>query len=598
MNSRLRKSLCSILSLLIVSSMFLVSSCSIFGGDAKEKAKEESKDDSEKLADIDFALFSDSVTSDSLTFNLTIEDPEALDIAMDEVTFGDVDKDSYLEKTDKYTEYQDQLEEINYDNLTEQEQIEYDVIEYDLNEALAYEDYFYYSSPFNSITGIQSNLPLIMPEYEFVTTEDIDDYLLLLTDFYRYYQDLMTVEQERADKGFGASDTVLDAIIESCQSFLDDEDNSFLISSFAENLEDVEGLTDEEKEAYIEQNQSILDEYVFPAYQLLIDGFTDLKGQGENDGGLCNFENGKEYYELLLKTQTSSDMSVEDAISYVDDAIDGYIDVITETNTDDDFWALYGSYSFSMGTIQENLDYCESAITEDYPEIMDHNVTLKEVPEALQDYFSPAAYLSCKIDDPSENLIITNPSAMDGDQNVLETIAHEGYPGHMYEAIYHAEHIASYYQRTASFIGYSEGWAECAGEDVLKNAGYDEDLVNYVYAENKILNVLIPARIDIGVNYEAWTYDDCIDYIEQYGLSEAYYSDYAQYCYDRAIEIPCYVMPYCFGYLQTKEIFENTTDSVASDVTQKDIHEAYLDIGAAPFPIIEKYMDEFIENNE
>lgn len=44
--------------------------------------------------------------------------------------------------------------------------------------------------------------------------------------------------------------------------------------------------------------------HVLPAYQLLIDGLTDLKGTGKNSVGLANFDRGKEYYEYLVKSST------------------------------------------------------------------------------------------------------------------------------------------------------------------------------------------------------------------------------------------------------------------------------------------------------
>lgn len=54
----------------------------------------------------------------------------------------------------------------------------------------------------------------------------------------------------------------------------------------------------------------------------------------------------------------------------------------------------------------------------------------------MEDQFSPAAYLVPPIDDASENTIIINLKTMEEDTRLLDTIAHEGYPGHMYHYIY------------------------------------------------------------------------------------------------------------------------------------------------------------------
>ena len=586
-----RKHSFPILALSLILTASLCSSCGTLT-DLKEKVVKTTSA-SDELDKLDFDMFADYVTSDTVSLHFAVADPKALNLTAPEPTLGEVSEEYNNAEIDQYEEYLTALKKIDYGKLDQQDQVTYDVLEYDLEEAIAYQDYYYYSSPFNSITGVQSELPLVLSEYTFDTKQDIDDYLLLLKDLNRYYGDLMEFEKTRADKGLGASDDNIQKIIDSCNSFLEDKDNHFMISSFEERLDTVSGLTDAEKKDYVKQNQKMMDDYVFPAYQLLIDGFTDLLGSGAHEGGICNVSGGKEYYSLLLKSKTSTDLTVKQATKMIEDAIDDRIDLLMNANFDSDFEEAYNTYNFSEGTIEQNLAYCKDAIKTDFPAIMDHDVTLKEVPSQLEDFFSPAAYLSCRIDDPTQNLILTNAAALADYQNVLETIAHEGYPGHLYEAVYHAGNIKSYYQRSSSFIGYSEGWAEYAAGYIMETSKYDQDLVSYVSAENEVFNLLFPARIDIGVNYQGWTSDDVANFLSQYNINM---QDYSDYCYDMAIEIPCYYMPYCVGHLITSDILNNAEDKLGKSASLEEIHKAYLDIGPAPFSIIEKYMDSYIEN--
>ena len=609
----LRRNHLSILVLSLFLSAVMTSSCSVIpiirgvvrdvisntddtGTDTDEQETIVDEDSLLALQAIDFDMFADSAAADTLSLHFLVKDPASLGLSIPEVNLGDVSKEKSDEIYEKYQGYLDKLEAINYEALPQQDQIMYDVIEYDLKEALDYQDYYYYSSPFNSITGLQTELPLVLSEYTFDDKQDVDDYLLLLKDLYRYYEDLMVFETERAENGLGASDTNLQKIIDSCESFLEDSDNHFLLASFSERLDTVDGLTEKEKSDYISQNQNMLDTYVFPAYELLIDDFTDLIGTGENEGGLYNVPEGKEYYTLLIKSQTSSDDSVKTITSRIERSMDDAIDILTETEIDSDFEEEYYSYNFSEGTVQENLDYCKAAIEGVFPEIMDHNVTLRQVPSQLEDFFSPAAYLSCTIDDPTQNVILTNTAVLADYQNLLETIAHEGYPGHLYESVYHAQYISSYYQRSASFIGYSEGWAEYAAAYILGASDYNQTLVSYIEAENQFYNILMPSRIDIGVNYEGWSLDDINDYLAQYNLTDM--QEYAQYCYNMAIEIPCYYMPYCVGHLNTDSILTNMEEDLGDEAGIEEIHKAYLDIGPAPFPIVEKYTEIFVQNEQ
>lgn len=602
----------TILILALVLSVSVTSSCSVFSllkraagsegvsdtADTTESSQKsvgasEDSSDIETLKSVDFSMFSDYVTADTVSLHFSVSDPEALGLTVPAVTLGDVSEKQQAETIDKAQKYLGRLSGIDYDQLPREYRVMYDVLEYDLQETLAYKDYYYYSSPFNSVTGLQTELPLVLSEYTFSDKADVDDYLLLLQDMYRYYGDIMDFEDERAAQGLGASDENIQKIIDSCNSFLADKENHFLVSSFAARLNDVSGLDDAEKQEYTAKNQEMLDQYVFPAYQLLIDRFTALMGTGTHDGGLSSLPGGKDYYTLYLKTETSSDSSVSEVKAQIEDELSARIDIITGTDVNSDFEAAYNSYNFSMGTVQENLDYCEKAIEDDFPAIPAHKVTLQNVPSQLADYFSPAAYLSCRIDDSTDNVIITNTTALEGYQNLLGTIAHEGYPGHMYEAIYHAQTISGYYQRSASFIGYSEGWAENAASYILENSEYDQTLVSYVEAEDEVFNMLFPSRIDIGVNYDGWSREDVYDYLADYNITSHEYGDY---CYDMAVEIPCYYMPYCIGHLNTSKILTDAADEAGNSASQKDINEAYLNIGPAPFPIIEKYINDYLQN--
>jgi uncharacterized protein (DUF885 family) len=171
-------------------------------------------------------------------------------------------------------------------------------------------------------------------------------------------------------------------------------------------------------------------------------------------------------------------------------------------------------------------------------------------------------------------------------------VAHEGYPGHLFQNVYHASTIKNYYQRIASFTAFSEGWAEYSGEYVLNGTDYDTDMIKITYLDAKLQKLLM-ARVDIGVNYDGWDKDDISEFLAEYGMD---YPEYIDWTWDIAIEIPCYITPYCFGQLETAEIIDNAVEELGSEVPMLDIHTAYLKIGPAPFTIIEKYMEEFVNN--
>lgn len=601
----------TLLSILLVFSILFTVSCSgvksLF--DSRKKTSEDSDiseeettevdEEEQEIADaialldeLDFEQLEESATSSYLNMYYTLSDPEALSIEIPTPDLGVFSYEDYLTDIDEAKVVLEKLDTIDPSILPQEYGILYDVLKYDMEEFLDFEDYYYYESPFNSITGLQSNLPLTLVQMDFTDKQSIENYILLIEDVYRYYEDCMEFEKERAALGLTTADVYLDKLIESCQSMLEGKEDHFIRTSFADRLDAVPGLTDAEKQDYIDRHNKALEESFFPAYEMLIEGFSSLKGTSTNSGGLCNIDSGKEYYEVFFKLRSGTDMTPKEAVEAIDRTIDDLYAQAADIDMSGDFWDEYDAALFSKGTIQENVDYCIDNIKNDFPELPEHDLILQKVPSQLEDFFSPAAYFTCRIDDPGKNVIITNESALEGEINILDTVAHEGYPGHLFESVYHATNVKNYYQRVASFTAFSEGWAEYSGEYMVRGAGYDSDIVSLQYLDTKLQKLLI-ARVDIGVNYEGWDKDGVGKYLEEYGMD---YPEFIDWVWDIAVEIPCYITPYCFGQMETSDIIGDATEKLGADVPLIDIHTAYLQIGPAPFTIIEKYMDEFVNN--
>lgn len=553
----------------------------------------EGYENAELLAKIDEKLLGDSLV-DILDTEFLLDDPTALGYEWPEegLSFGDYESDQYA--VAEAEAYLTLLETIDYEQLSEEDKIFYDVLVYNFEEVIAFQDYYYYISPVNSLTGIQMDLPICMAEISFANEEDIARYFAIIIGYEEYFADIGAFLEERAALGLSPTDDYLQAQADSCYAMLENKEDHFLVTSFAERLGEMD-LTDKQKQDYIEQNQTYLDQYFFPAYEGLGDLLVSLKGTGVNEGGMCNFEGGKEFYEIYFQLRTDSDMGVEEGIAYLDAAIDNASNTINNTEFTVDFYDEYMNHNYTTGSFQSDLDFCIAAISNDFPELPAHNYVIRSVPEQLSDFFSPAAYLSCQLDSQANNLLLMNDAALESCADLVQTVAHESYPGHLFEAVYHSANITNYFQNYSSNIAYTEGWATYCENYIMSLTDYDMNVYSFVHAEDVLINYYFFARIDIGINYEGWTKDDVREYLASfnYGLDT---DSAVDWFWDMCVEIPCYIMPYCFGNLQTESIMNTAFSELDGEATAKEIHTAYLDIGAAPFPIIEKYMNQYIES--
>ena len=118
---------------------------------------------------------------------------------------------------------------------------------------------------------------------------------------------LIRFENRKSEAGLFMADYAADTVIGQCRAFLEMGDGNYLYSTFADRIEEMEELTNEEKSNYIQDNALAIQDCVFPAYEKLIASVEELKGSGSNEKGLAFLPQGKEYYELLVEQSTGSE---------------------------------------------------------------------------------------------------------------------------------------------------------------------------------------------------------------------------------------------------------------------------------------------------
>ena len=251
-------------------------------------------------------LFISEISGRQIDLHFLLKDPSAYGITKAESPYGHFSLDSINESIEDQQSLKKSLETYDPALLTEQQRLTLRI----LQSILRIEDKSYglelYSQPLAVTIGVQAQLPILLSEYIFYRKEDVDDYLDLLANIDEYYKELLDFQRLKAEAGLMMSDTVLDHLIESCESYLLTTDNNFMIDTFNSRLDTLSDLTEEEKNAYRQKNEELLKSDFIPAYQMLIDGLNELRGTGVNEKGLCGFPDGKKYYEYLVYSATGT----------------------------------------------------------------------------------------------------------------------------------------------------------------------------------------------------------------------------------------------------------------------------------------------------
>ncbi len=539
-------------------------------------------------------LFYDTVTSSGLTMHSMLTDPEAYGITEYPETLGDYSiqalQDNYAELRDDY----EKLLSIDRSALSPELQTDYDILLEYMETEQEGEKFLLYDHPFSAISGVQVELPIVLAEYSFRTPEDAEHYLALLSSIDEYYEQLLKYVQAQKEAGIFLSDQTISDVLDSCQSYLDAPETGMMAETFLSRLDSLTELSQEDREALISRNEEILKNDFTAAYVTLTEGLEDMKGHAESPSGASSLPNGTEYYEYLLKSSTYTSYRNPKALK---DAIAGRmldeLDHAQELMSQDPelIHDLY-QFDFSIQDPEDALTDLQTKLLTDFPEVPAYAYEVRTLPEALEPYTSPAFYLSPPIDTQNENFIYINQSSVAARNDIYTVMAHEGYPGHLYQCNYFNTVNHSLLRSLMSFSCYVEGWAT-----YVQYLAYQwDDQIRPELAELLAINesayLALYALVDYQVNYEGMTVEELGEFLNE--LFRISNPEAADSLYQIVCEDPANYMKYYVGYLEISEMREKAEEVLGNDFDAKAFHTFLLDFGPAPFSLIWKHFDEWL----
>ena len=526
-------------------------------------------------------LFCQELSSNTISLHYTLKNPKEYDIRENEVTFGTfpTDNKNLLAAVENLEEV---LKTFDYNKLSVENSVTYDVLKCYLNMTERDAEYILYNEPMGLVSGVQTQLPVILSEYPFYEQSDVDTYLQLMKTTPEYFASLLKFEQKKSKAGLFMSDKMAEQVIEQCKAFRDMGENNYLYSTFAERVWTVTSLSDKQKSDYIQKNARMMKAYVLPAYDNLICTIEKLKGSGKNEQGLCYLPKGKDYYEQVVEASTGSTRSVEE------------IRDMTRRQMTEDLEAMervmQNSEREVNAAIPQNpvsiLQDLQTKILTSFPKLPDTTYEVKYVPKAMQEHLSPAFYMIPAIDAYNENVIYVNEAQIGNTMALFTTLAHEGYPGHLYQTVYFANTNPDPIRTILNFGGYVEGWATYAEMCSYYLAPLTKDQATLLQKNSSIVLGLYTLA-DIGIHYDGWSREDAIAFYKKYGIGD---EDNINRIYDLILGSPGNYLKYYVGYVEFLELKKDWVKEYGSQASQKEFHKAVLDVGPAPFKVVEKYI--------
>ena len=541
-------------------------------------------------------LFRSEVCSNTLTLHYTLAHPEKKGVRKPEVTLGTALSDP-AKTTSLCQEYEKELKSFAYSRLSEKNRLTCDMLLLYFHTRASLGKNSILDEPLGPSLGVQAQLPILLAEYTFRTKEDISDYLKLLSTVRPYFQSIIKLEKQKSQSGLFMSDTTLDRILKQCHSFVANPDSNYMDDIFAQKLKAFSNpafSSEDQKKLCTYHHKLILTELI-PAYQELADSLESLRGTGNSSRGLAFFESGREYYLYLLQSQTGTYVPVGQIEKRMSaQLLSDYREISSLLKQDSSLIDRLTQCSGELTlTPTQMLEKLLELMKKDFPELKNATYELRTVHPSMKKFLSPAFYLTPPVDTRSPNVIYINDSGRTSSLELFGTLAHEGFPGHLYQTVSFAANNPSDIRYLVTSSGYVEGWAtyvESYGYEyaasLMKDPSSAQNAVRLAWL-NRSMNLCIYSLIDIGIHYRGWDAARTAVFLKAFGINNA---STAAEIYQYIVETPGNYLKYYWGYLNFLDLKTVCQKRLGDDFDLKEFHRRILDIGPVQFPVLEKYM--------
>lgn len=534
-------------------------------------------------------LFTQEMKHNTINLHYTLANPKEFGIQSYPVSLGTMSSDSVDAEMVRLENISAALSNFNYDALNTRQQLTYDILKEYCRKELDAASLYDYQEPLRPTTGIHSELPVLLAEYAFYRASDVTDYLVLLTCVEEYFLQIREFETQKAAVGLFMPDYAADTVIAACKKFAKNPKENYLIDTFNTRIDAMEEISDKKKALYKKQNASLVENAVIPAYESLADTLEKLKNTSENSAGLCNFPDGKTYYEYLVYSNTGSDKSVEE------------LQKRTEAQRNKDMLSLHTLLVNNPKLLQSKepkitkeepkaiLKHLSDAMQKDFFPAANSSYDVNYVHKSLEDTLAPAFYLTAPIDDISHNVIYLNKSSQYSGLQLFTTLAHEGFPGHLYQTTGSYQAGLSPVRALFNYPGYVEGWATYVEMLSYQYAGLEADAAD-MHMLNQSALLSLYATVDMGIHYDGWELAETTSFLNDYGIRD---KNTIQRIYELIVEEPAHYLKYYIGYLEFLELREYAKEIFGKSYSNRAFHQAVIRIGPASFPLLKKYLRDY-----
>ena len=500
-----------------------------------------------------------------------------------------------------------ELAQIDRAALAGEEQVNYDIFATQLDQRVESFRFGEQYLTLNADSGFYSGFPLIWQSMPFQSVKQYENYISRLRAFPLYMDQNIALMREGLRLGITppkATLVGLEKTIQPLTAFAPEKSAQW--TPFTRIPPQIPAG---ERERLLKEGRDAILEAVVPAYARFFEFMTKeyLPGTRETLAASA-LPDGAAYYRFLIRQYTTLDLTADQIHQIGRDevkAIRAEMDALIEkVGFKGDFAAflkfLRTDPRFYPKTADELLmraSYIAKQMDGKLPSLFKtlprQPYTVAPVPEFLAPKYTAGRYNGAPKDSTQPGEYWVNTYALDTRSlyNLEALTFHEAVPGHHLQGALaqEAEEVPNF-RRYSYISAFGEGWG-LYSEWLGKEAGFYQDPYSdfgrLTYAMWRACRLVV----DTGVHAKGWTRQQVMDYLASNTALSLHEVETET---DRYISWPGQALSYRIGYLKIRELRKRAEDALGERFDVRLFHDAVLEHGAVPLPVLERQIDAWI----
>jgi uncharacterized protein (DUF885 family) len=514
------------------------------------------------------------------------------------------------------------LQALNRDQLTGQDQVTYDVALTSNQNQVASQQFEFgggAGSPYvvTQLGGAYVNVPDFLDSRHPMTTRDeTEAYLTRLAAYARVLDQESAVIAQDASAGMIPPDFAIDGAVAQLRQFGGlAPANTVLVQSIARRITEVSEIPEADRAGFVTRAETIVRDEVLPAYQRQIEALTGIRPRAVHDAGIAGRPQGQEMYAVALQNYTTTSMSADEihnmGVELVN-SINAEMDTIlraqglTRGNVAERMAALgrrpdqlYANTDAGRTQLIADLNAQVAAITARMPEVCGTlartPLRIERVPAYIEagapgGYYQPGSLDGTR---PGTYYINLRNTAEWPKFSLPALSYHEGVPGHHWQiAIQQEAQGLPFYRTALSFFGaFIEGWglySEMLADEMGMFADNPLGKLGYLQSAAFRSSRLV---VDTGIHSKGWSREQAIQSMMQAtGNDESSTTtEIERYCV-----IPGQACSYMVGRQAILRMRDSARTTLGDRFDPKGFHDTLLTNGSTPLTVTEQLVNQWV----